>query len=41
MSLVSRVADRVICMAQGKVLASGTAREVQDNPLVISAYLGT
>lgn len=41
MSLVSRVADRVICMAQGKVLASGTAREVQGNPLVISAYLGT
>ena len=41
MSLVSSVADRVICMAQGKVLASGTAREVQSNPLVISAYLGT
>jgi branched-chain amino acid transport system ATP-binding protein len=41
MSLVSSVADRVICMAQGKVLASGTAREVQNHPLVISAYLGT
>ena len=41
MSLVSNVADRVICMAQGKVLATGTAREVQTNPLVISAYLGT
>jgi len=41
MSLVSSVADRVICMAQGKVLASGTAREVQSHPLVISAYLGT
>ncbi len=41
MSLVSSVADRVICMAQGKVLASGTAREVQNDPLVISAYLGT
>ena len=41
MSLVSSVADRVICMAQGKVLATGTAREVQSNPLVISAYLGT
>lgn len=40
MSLVSSVADRVLCMAQGKVLASGTAREVQNNPLVISAYLG-
>lgn len=41
MSLVSSVADRVICMAQGKLLASGTAREVQCHPLVISAYLGT
>ena len=41
MSLVSSVADRVICMAQGKVLATGTAREVQSNPLVISAYLGS
>lgn len=41
MSLVSSVADRVICMAQGKVLASGTAFEVQSNPLVINAYLGT
>lgn len=41
MSLVSSVADRVICMVQGKVLASGTAREVQSNPLVINAYLGT
>jgi branched-chain amino acid transport system ATP-binding protein len=41
MTLVSSVADRVICMAQGKVLASGTARDVQSHPLVISAYLGT
>lgn len=41
MSLVSSVADRVICMAQGKVLASGTASEVQNHPSVISAYLGT
>jgi len=41
MSLVSAVSDRVICMAQGALLASGTAREVQNHPLVISAYLGS
>jgi branched-chain amino acid transport system ATP-binding protein len=40
MSLVSSVADRVICMAQGRILAEGTPSEVQSNPLVISAYLG-
>ena len=41
MSLVNAVADRVICMAQGMVLAEGTAAEVQSDPAVIAAYLGT
>jgi len=41
MSLVSAVADRVICMAQGRVLAQGSAAQVQADPLVIAAYLGT
>ncbi len=40
MSLVNAVADRVICMAQGRVLAQGTAAQVQSDPAVISAYLG-
>jgi len=40
MSLVNAVADRVICMAQGAVLAQGTAAEVQSDPGVIAAYLG-
>jgi branched-chain amino acid transport system ATP-binding protein len=41
MTLVSRVSDRVLAMNQGEVLALGTAREVQADPGVIEAYLGS
>jgi len=41
MSLVSRVSDRVLAMNQGELLALGTAAEVQANPRVVEAYLGT
>ncbi|RMH46312.1 MAG: ABC transporter ATP-binding protein [Alphaproteobacteria bacterium] len=41
MGLVGAVADRVICMAQGRVLAQGSAAEVQADPEVVAAYLGT
>ena len=40
MNLVSRVADRVMALSDGKVLAIGTAEEVRNNEAVQRAYLG-
>jgi branched-chain amino acid transport system ATP-binding protein len=40
MSLVSAVSDRVLALNYGRPIAVGTAREVQDHPDVIEAYLG-
>jgi len=40
MSLAMGISDKVIVLDQGKKLAQGTPREIQNNEAVMSAYLG-
>lgn len=40
MNLVSRASNRVMAMADGCVVAIGTAAEIQSHPEVLRAYLG-
>jgi len=41
MEFISRLCDPVVVMAEGAVLAHGSADEVRNNEEVIEAYLGT
>lgn len=41
MDFIKRLCDPVIVMAEGKVLAEGSAAEIMQNEQVIEAYLGT
>ena len=41
MEFIGRLCNPVIVMAEGSVLATGTAEEVKANEDVIEAYLGT
>tara|TARA_R110002110_G_scaffold46223_7_gene139941 strand:+ start:3216 stop:4049 length:834 start_codon:yes stop_codon:yes gene_type:complete len=41
MDFIGRLCDPVICMAEGRVLATGTLDEIKANEQVIEAYLGT
>ncbi|NBR79156.1 MAG: ABC transporter ATP-binding protein [Alphaproteobacteria bacterium] len=41
MSLVNEVSDRVLALNNGRAIAEGDARHVQNHPDVVAAYLGT
>jgi ABC-type branched-subunit amino acid transport system ATPase component/ABC-type branched-subunit amino acid transport system permease subunit len=38
--LIMGISDRIICMADGEVIAAGTPEHVRNNPAVVEAYLG-
>ncbi|MBS1837922.1 MAG: ATP-binding cassette domain-containing protein, partial [Actinobacteria bacterium] len=40
MDVVSAISDTVVCMAEGRIIATGTAGEVAADERVVEAYLG-
>ena len=41
MRFIFNLCDRVLCLVQGRTLIEGTPEEVQSDPRVIEAYIGT
>jgi branched-chain amino acid transport system ATP-binding protein len=40
-ALISSIADRLVALDQGSVMAAGRPSDVLDDPEVVAAYLGT
>jgi branched-chain amino acid transport system ATP-binding protein len=40
-AFISSVADRLVALDQGRVIASGTPTDVLVHPVVVESYLGT
>jgi branched-chain amino acid transport system ATP-binding protein len=41
LEMITQLADRIVCLNYGQVVAEGSPKEVTSNPLVIEAYLGS
>jgi ABC-type branched-subunit amino acid transport system ATPase component len=41
MSLLMGVAEHVVVLDSGRVIATGTAQEIRDNDRVVAAYFGS
>ncbi len=40
MPFVASVANRLVCLAEGRVIADGEPKEIVRDPAVVAAYLG-